>query len=272
MRSGSDLHVLPFMWMQTTCTALYLGRNKNDAQKMPKKGRWMCAWIQIWNGSCVFLTQRAASQRSDIGKVCDGSCRSNFLRLGHLIISGAEFPLLPLGTTLSLSALVYPLCLSLQCPALRSTTHHTLPPFTFCSLLVLQDLFWSPLCQETAEAWLMSSWGVVLLFNTKIRISPLSCIHIFIFQGVSLIAVGSIFYWRNREFSLLVELCLESVSQLIKWNTSEKIIFPVKGRKSPLSRELQSMAASQLGIYLITGLQALFSLECTDSVQIKIHY
>lgn len=142
----------------------------------------------------------AVSQRAEVGKVSDGSSRSNFFRLGHLIISSAvEFPsFLWAHRSQSASTLIYPLCLSLQCPALPSTTPSPPPPFTFCSLLVLQDSFLSLSCQEMAGAHLRSPSGDMLLFNGRTRISPLSCILICPFQGVSYLAVGAICYWRRR--------------------------------------------------------------------------
>lgn len=110
----------------------------------------------------------AASQRADIGQVSDGSRRSNFFGLGHLIISGAEFPLLPPGTThpVCQRAHLSPLSVtSVSSSSLNNTSYP--PPFTFCSLLVLQDSFLSLSCQETVVARLTSRRGDMLLFNRK---------------------------------------------------------------------------------------------------------
>lgn len=121
--------------------------------------------------SCASFCQswRAASQRADVGKVSDGSCRSNFLGLGHLIISGAEFPLLPLGATLAVCQRVH---LSPQSVTSASSsslnTHISTRPPPFYLLLSARPpgLVPSLLCQEVVEAHLTSPWGDVLLFNT----------------------------------------------------------------------------------------------------------
>lgn len=89
----------------------------------------------------------AASQRADTGRVSEGRCRSNFLGLGHLIISGAEFPLLPLGTTLAVCQRVHlspQYVTSASSSSLNNTSQPPQPHFTVCSVLVLQDLFSSP--------------------------------------------------------------------------------------------------------------------------------
>lgn len=126
--------------------------------------------------------------------VSDGSCGSHFLGLGHLIISGAEFSLLPLGSALAVCQCAHSTptpSMSLQRPALSSTTHLSplLPSPTFCSAIVLQDSFSSLSCQEMVGARLTSPRGAVLLFNTRIWISPLSCVLICKFQGVSSVCV-----------------------------------------------------------------------------------
>lgn len=79
----------------------------------------------------------AVSQLADIRKVCFGSCRNNFSGLGHLIISGAEFPSsFPWAQrSQSASALIYPLSLSHQSPP--PPPHHPLHlplPSAPCSL------------------------------------------------------------------------------------------------------------------------------------------
>lgn len=75
---------------------------------------------------CFCQAWWALSQKADIRKVCVGSCRNNFSGLGHLIISGAEFPSSFLWARCSQSAsvLIYPLSLSHQSPP----PHHTTPP------------------------------------------------------------------------------------------------------------------------------------------------
>lgn len=144
---------------------------------------------------CTSLRQawRAASPWADAGRLSDSSCRNNFLRLGHLIISGAAFPLLSLGTTLTVCQRVH---LSPQYVTSASSSYINTPPFTFCSVLVLLDSFSSLSCQETVEAHLTSPRGDVLLFNTSMQISPLSCCR---FQGVSSLASVSHLLLREEQ-------------------------------------------------------------------------
>lgn len=155
---------------------------------------------QALDGMCFCQARCAVSQRAEVGNVSDGSSRSNFFRLGHLIISSAvEFPsFLWEHRSQSASALIYPLCLSLQCPALPSTTPSPPPPLPLPSAPCSSSKTPSLSCQEMAGAHLRSPSGDMLLFNGKTRISPLSCILICTFQGVSYLAVGAICYWRRR--------------------------------------------------------------------------
>lgn len=62
-------------------------------------------------------------------------------------------------------------------------------------------------------------------------------------------------------------MLFENVSHLFKWNMKGKTTLSCvkrkeKGRKTPLKKELQSMAGSQSDIHLVAGLRSLFSLEC----------
>lgn len=127
----------------------------------------------------------AVSQGADMGKVSDGSHRSNFFEFGHLIINGAVFPLLPPGTTLRVlpvRSFIPSVChFGVQ---LFPQQHIIAPPFYLLLAAYPPGL--------VADAHLTSPLGSVLLFNRRIRISPLSCIHICKFQGVSSVAVGAI--------------------------------------------------------------------------------
>lgn len=129
------------------------------------------------------------------------------LDFGHLITSGAEFPHLP--CSLPARSFIPSVC---HFGGQLFPQQHITPllPFTFCSALVLQDSFLSLSCQEIAEAHLTSPWGDVLLFNTRIAISPLSCIHICKFQGVSSTAVGAHLWLEDKN------LRAEMVSTIFK--------------------------------------------------------
>lgn len=206
-----------------------------------------------------------------------------YLDFGHLITSGAEFPCLP--RSLPAHSFIPSVC---HFSDQLFPRQHIAPllPFTFCSPLVLQDSFLSLSCQEIAEAHLTSPWGDVLLFNTRIEISPLSCIHICKFQGVSSTAVGAHLWLEDKNLRaemvskifkayfyvgwkcvlfIQVEYEGENQSFLCKKKRNEK------GRKTPLEKELQSMAGSPVRHSSSCRTAKSVYSGMRNSVQIKIH-
>lgn len=86
--------------------------------------------INVNGFKCVGLSLQRRTR-----DVSDGSCRSNFLGLGQLIISRAVFPPPSSGRWQSPSVFIYPLSMSLHHPAHASATHS--PPTRPRYLLLL---------------------------------------------------------------------------------------------------------------------------------------